>query len=135
MGFRDWFKDRGHKESGELSDAQVQAVARGALNAATNKAADAAQAALDKGVGDDAVVKAAVKAAFVELGGAFRFDTDERIISTLSISHPSSRQFVLSATRTALHTYNIGGSLPPARADALYAAFDRYGRMIEGTHL
>jgi hypothetical protein len=126
MGFRDWLKGPLKKGSGHISDADVQAIARRALDLAAHEAGEAAKAALDAGRGDDDIVRAAVKAAAMEIGAAYPGMQDAEVLSLLGSTHPNTRQAVLAAARAGLSPVNSGAGLPSHRAGSLSAAFDRY---------
>jgi hypothetical protein len=130
MGFRDWFNGLGKKVSGGISDAEVEAVTRYALAMAAHDAAEAAKGALDTGRNDDDVVRAGVKAAAIELGGAAPYMKDAEVLSWLEIVHPSTRPAILGATRVALQSDSMGGILPAHRVASLSAAFDRYASLL-----
>jgi hypothetical protein len=130
MGFSDWIKGLGKKGAGHLSKADVEAIARQALEKAAHDGAEAAKEALDAGRTDDDVVMAAIKASAAEIGLVW-FDTrDSEVTSLLEASHPDTRKAVLNATSVALRPDSLGGSLPAQRVHSLNIAFDLYASQI-----
>jgi isopropylmalate/homocitrate/citramalate synthase len=130
MGFSDWIKGLGKKGAGHLSKADVEAIARYALDKAAHDGAEAAKAALDAGRTDNDIVMAAIKAAAMEIGLVWFGMQDTEVTSLLEVSHPNTRKAVLDATRIALRPDNLGGSLPAQRVRSLNFAFDLYSAQI-----
>src|SRR5688572_27720387 len=97
-----------------------------AVQEGAHAAASAAERLLGSKANDQAIVAGAVRSAAIKIGFGLgrmnlRSSDDEVRAWWRSSAKARERELVIRAVTIGLHANNVGGRLPPERADSLYA--------------